>query len=486
MAGRVVSRVFGVFLICALTCPPLGAQETTAEPTASSTKSAKKSTSSTDPNTAVHPQKKLKKSSKTTRVTEPPAPSPTTQPPRQPASQTPTPPADAGNPGPQSYGVAMPEPAEVQQIISNTKQNVNELRDAERNLVHSFNRKDLYPSVDEVPDNSQIDLNSRTTSFLNMLTVASNSFDELSKVDAKKLNSDLRSSLENEVIAAREVVSSGRNWLDFMRKLNEAVKPLPQPSFLLSAAGIASVAMVGLSAIALIIVTFFQLDRLGEERKKLTTGLITLIDSQQLRFQQAQSKYKDVTERLRTAQAQVAELREQQYQASGFEDYAPKSQPANASAEPILQQAMARSEPLTPALSATQMQSEPLSPPTPLSEYNRVRASGDQDRERDTFQKRYSPQRLSCLNLEDYRYNSTASLRFDASGRGNFMAAEDSGDIFCFPSFSVDFSQRKALEGVFLYPEGNLGTLRLKQPARLKEDGNGWLLKEPGIFERDV
>lgn len=123
-------------------------------------------------------------------------------------------------------------------------------------------------------------------------------------------------------------------------------------------------------------------------------------------------------------------------------------------------------------------------PRNPLGDYNLALLMNLTDAE-ELFVRNHRPQRLTCTNLQE-RNNPNATLRFEPSGRGNFMAIATREGFLVFPSLNNDpVSARKALEGVFEYPATGGELLRLRVPAQIAPcPEGGYELAQRGVFDR--
>jgi hypothetical protein len=137
-------------------------------------------------------------------------------------------------------------------------------------------------------------------------------------------------------------------------------------------------------------------------------------------------------------------------------------------------------------------QEAPSAPPTPppdpnkpsgdpLKDYNHAHSMGGQAGE-EWFYANYPGIGLSCVNQDDRRLDPAATLFFEPSARGVFLAVERGGQALTFPAIKRDFmASQGSLDGVFLYPPGAVA-LRLIRPAVLQRRGEQWELMQPGEF----
>lgn len=119
-----------------------------------------------------------------------------------------------------------------------------------------------------------------------------------------------------------------------------------------------------------------------------------------------------------------------------------------------------------------------------LADYNKAQGRGEQGEE--WFKQNYRCTGLSCLNLNDYRIDPHAVLRFEQSGRGYFLAVEKGPDEYAIvPAFAKEFdAARGSLEGVFTYGQDPSPTDLLLKAALVKRRGEEWVLETPGAIGR--
>lgn len=100
----------------------------------------------------------------------------------------------------------------------------------------------------------------------------------------------------------------------------------------------------------------------------------------------------------------------------------------------------------------------------------------------DAFQAAYRCASLSCANLNDLRKDPQATLRFEQSNRGLFLAVAEgsrTGDSLIVPAFGKDFTAARAsFEGVFTYEDSLPGGLL--SPAKAVLTNGLWTLTQAG------
>jgi hypothetical protein len=131
---------------------------------------------------------------------------------------------------------------------------------------------------------------------------------------------------------------------------------------------------------------------------------------------------------------------------------------------------------------------QPPRSPVPFSalvdEYQRVRASPNRDRDVDAFESTYRYTRISCVNFDDLRNNPKATLRFQESPRGWIFIVRQGPQIMAFPWFATDLNQeRERLEGIFEYPLGGSGALRVACPAILEQRNAELVMTTRGVLD---
>jgi hypothetical protein len=116
-----------------------------------------------------------------------------------------------------------------------------------------------------------------------------------------------------------------------------------------------------------------------------------------------------------------------------------------------------------------------------LRDYNHARSMHAPEGE-SWFYGVYDTRHFSCLNLEVLGRNPSAQLVCEWSRRGVFLGIPYGDEILGFPSFSFEYSSRRDLEGVFIYPGNQVLQLKLKRPAILAPKGDTLTLLAPGEF----
>jgi hypothetical protein len=114
-----------------------------------------------------------------------------------------------------------------------------------------------------------------------------------------------------------------------------------------------------------------------------------------------------------------------------------------------------------------------------VTDYEQVRQAGDQSAI-EGFQRRYSTTRLSLVNRDELAANPNALPRFEAHGRGYFLAVEHEGRWSCFPWFSFELGD-ETYKPVF--QQRGYGSNRLASAATLQRLGEAWTLVSPGRLD---
>ena len=142
-------------------------------------------------------------------------------------------------------------------------------------------------------------------------------------------------------------------------------------------------------------------------------------------------------------------------------------------------------QPLPPA--PARVPEPPREPPRGsdlVADYLRVRATADRDREIEWFESTYRYKRISCVNYDDWRHNPNFALSFEESPRGLLLMVKQGPQILAFPWFAKDLQQeRRFLDGIFEYPPGDGGALRVAQPATLSTRGTALVLSKAGVLD---
>ena len=117
-----------------------------------------------------------------------------------------------------------------------------------------------------------------------------------------------------------------------------------------------------------------------------------------------------------------------------------------------------------------------------LADYSRARDLGQTGS--DLFLRNYMCQGLSCVNLDERRYDTNAVLHFEQQARGMFLGVEQDGQVLVMPALDKDLTaSRGSFEIVFTYVERGGPRARVSQPAVCVRSGDGWVMQRSGEVE---